>query len=209
MISRTSKGHGPELPVTVVSLAAFTLSACHPGEPQVDPSSEPGKTVEPALAEPVSILRDDMDARVAQNDPLEPLAATVPFAQGGTELSDEALSAIAAIVASRQFAQGGAITLRGHTDSAGHDEANLRASQHRAEAVARALEQAGADSQRISIVALGEMRPIAPNARLDGSPDEEGRARNRRVDVSIALPDDAAPASANMPADDDVGSPPS
>jgi OOP family OmpA-OmpF porin len=61
----------------------------------------------------------------------------------------------------------------------------LRASRRRAEAVRDFLIGNGAAAEQIVVVALGEMRPIAPNAHLDGSPDEEGRASNRRVDVQV------------------------
>ena len=46
----------------------------------------------------------------------------------------------------------------------------------------------GVARERITVIALGEQRPVAPNAHLDGTPDEEGRARNRRVTVTIAPP---------------------
>ena len=39
------------------------------------------------------------------------------------------------------------------------------------------------------MIALGENRPVAPNANPDGSDDEAGRARNRRVDIAVALPE--------------------
>src|SRR5690606_40300595 len=102
--------------------------------------------------------------------------------------SEAAEAVLGKVLESRQLAEGWPIVLRGHTDSAGHDEANLRVSRRRAEAVAEWLTERGVDPGRIEVVALGEQRPVAPNARLDGTPDEEGRARNRRVTVSIAPP---------------------
>ena len=73
------------------------------------------------------------------------------------------------------------------------------ASKKRAEAVAHYLEKHGVAKDRITVIALGEGRPIAPNAKLDGSDDPEGRARNRRVDISVTpgdLPEPAATPSA-------------
>jgi OOP family OmpA-OmpF porin len=35
------------------------------------------------------------------------------------------------------------------------------------------------------VIALGETRPIAPNAKPDGSDDSAGRARNRRVEIEL------------------------
>ena len=89
---------------------------------------------------------------------------------------------------SDQLAEGWPIVLRGHTDSEGDDRGNLFASRKRAEAVAGWLVENGIDEDRIEVIALGEQRPIAPNAHLDGTPDERGRARNRRVDMWIGPP---------------------
>ena len=41
------------------------------------------------------------------------------------------------------------------------------------------------EEERIEIVAFGEQNPVEPNALPDGSPNEEGRAANRRVEVTI------------------------
>ena len=171
--------------IVIGTAAATMLSACD--RPAAPPPPEPEPT---PTASPASILREDVVAPEEVVEVAEPLNVVVPFADGGVELDDAAQQAIDKIVASDLFADGGKITLRGHTDSAGYDEANLRASRRRAEAVADALEEAGADPERFEIIPLGEMRPVAPNANLDGSENEQGRARNRRVDVHIALSDD-------------------
>ena len=52
------------------------------------------------------------------------------------------------------------------------------------------LVEHGVARERITVIAIGEQRPVAPNAHLDGSADEEGRARNRRVTLAIAPPVD-------------------
>lgn len=79
------------------------------------------------------------------------------------------------------------VVLRGHTDSRGPDEANRRASRRRAETVRDFLVESGIDEDRITIVALGEDRPIAPNSKTDGSDYPEGRKLNRRVEIEIAV----------------------
>ena len=38
---------------------------------------------------------------------------------------------------------------------------------------------------------MGEQNPIAPNALPDGSPNEAGRASNRRVEIDISPPEGA------------------
>ena len=120
--------------------------------------------------------------------PPDPLAATVPFPDGGYELNAAAERVLAGVVKSDQLAENWPIVLRGHTDSEGDDRGNLFASRKRAEAVAGWLVENGVDEERIEVIALGEQRPVAPNAQLNGTPDERGRARNRRVEVWIGPP---------------------
>lgn len=73
----------------------------------------------------------------------------------------------------------GAISIEGHTDSQGADAANLALSQRRAEAVRRALEDAGLPGSRLSAGGRGEAVPVADNTSA------EGRARNRRVEIIV------------------------
>ncbi len=77
------------------------------------------------------------------------------------------------------------LTVEGNTDSYGSDEANLRLSQERAEAVKQyILANMGLDASRVSAVGYGESRPIANNETA------EGRTKNRRIDLVI-YPDTA------------------
>jgi len=72
------------------------------------------------------------------------------------------------------------IVIEGHTDSYGSDETNMSLSQQRAEAVSAYLaSQFGIPTFRMSAIGYGETRPIANNET------EQGRARNRRIDVRI------------------------
>jgi OOP family OmpA-OmpF porin len=66
----------------------------------------------------------------------------------------------------------------GHTDGRGALDYNLGLSQRRAEAVVRALAQRhGIGTQRLTGRGLGPLAPLASNR------EEEGRARNRRVEL--------------------------
>lgn len=151
-------------------------------------TAEPEPAPEPSspAAPPVSIIRPEVAPETVVEEPLAPLEATIPFAEGGYALSEDAEDALMEVTDSEQLAEGWPVVLRGHTDSAGTDEANLRASRRRAEAVADWLVDHGVARERIEVIPLGEQRPIAPNAHLDGTPDEEGRAQNRRVTITIA-----------------------
>ena len=95
----------------------------------------------------------------------------------------------------------GEITIEGHTDAKGDDAYNKKLSQQRADAVKTYLTGKGVDAARLRTIGLGELRPVGPNAKPDGSDDEEGRQRNRRVEVILpktaaaTAPSSAAPAS--------------
>ncbi|PKO62582.1 MAG: type I secretion protein TolC [Betaproteobacteria bacterium HGW-Betaproteobacteria-18] len=67
----------------------------------------------------------------------------------------------------------------GHTDSVGSDAYNQRLSVARAEAVKAYLVSHGVDVKRVRAVGKGETEPVADNATA------AGRAKNRRVDVSV------------------------
>jgi OOP family OmpA-OmpF porin len=67
----------------------------------------------------------------------------------------------------------------GHTDSVGSDEANLRLSLRRAEAVRNYLVTQGINPARITVDGKGESQPVVPNDT------EANRAKNRRVEITL------------------------
>lgn len=137
--------------------------------------------------QPRSILRPDVVPE-AMEAKVEPADALVRFGTSPMALDDTAKAALDTLLATPAIKEGGPVTLRGHSDSRGNDGDNKVASRIRAEKVRDYLVAKGVDKGRISIVALGEARPAAPNATEDGKDDPEGRAKNRRVEVHVALP---------------------
>jgi OOP family OmpA-OmpF porin len=135
-----------------------------------------------------SILRPDVGPLPDTAPSLQPVTVAVRFPDKGKEPDEAGLAAIDALLDNPTFRAGGVVTIWGHTDSRGSDEANLAASKKRAEAVRDYLESKGVDGERLMVIALGESRPIAPNRKLDGSDDPEGRARNRRVEIRVEPP---------------------
>ncbi len=103
----------------------------------------------------------------------------VLFQSGETVLLESARSSLVEVVDLLQSEPEKKIRIEGHTDSVGSPEANLELSRQRAESVRLALIDLGVGEDRVTSVGLGEDFPIASNE------SEEGRARNRRVDVIL------------------------
>lgn len=78
-----------------------------------------------------------------------------------------------------ELKRGRILVVEGHTDSIGSDEANMKLSQERADAVRNFLVEEGIDANKIKAVGRGEQSPLVPNT----SP--ENRANNRRVEIIV------------------------
>lgn len=71
------------------------------------------------------------------------------------------------------------VTIQGHTDNVGDDNANLLLSENRAKAVMEYLRGTGINAGRLAYKGYGESMPIADNQT------EAGRAKNRRTEFLI------------------------
>jgi OmpA-OmpF porin, OOP family len=69
------------------------------------------------------------------------------------------------------------LKVEGHTDNSGEAAHNRELSRQRAESVVRAVVGTGIDGARLQAAGMGADKPLADNAT------EEGRARNRRVEL--------------------------
>ena len=93
--------------------------------------------------------------------------------EGAQPVLDLFASTMAAAAASR-------LIIEGHTDSQGSDAYNFALSQQRIAAVFAYLISKGVDPARLELAPRGETEPVADNAT------EEGRSRNRRVELIFA-----------------------
>lgn len=134
-----------------------------------------------------SILRPEVVPTV-EEPKIEPEELLIGFGALSLQLDDGAKAALDALMTTPAMQAGGTVALRGHSDSLGTDGDNRVASRRRAERVRDYLVEKGVAAERITLVALGETRPIAPNAKEDGSDDPEGRAKNRRVELRVTPP---------------------
>lgn len=87
------------------------------------------------------------------------------------------LNAVAGALHAQQKIQ--KVSIEGHTDAVGSDEANLALSHARAQTVYRYLIDQGISPSRLVYKGFGEKYPRADNAT------DEGRAKNRRVEFII------------------------
>ncbi|MBB3763401.1 OmpA family protein [Sphingomicrobium lutaoense] len=166
-------------------IAALMLGACADRDDR-DASPDNGLVNETGNTQ--SILREEVRAEM---EPLEsevtqgPRQLLVGFPDGGADLSEEAREALEAFVDEALIESDLPIRLTGHSDTVGSDEANFRAGEARARAVAAFLEERGVDKARIHVISLGEGNPAQPNYLPDGSDNVEGQRANRRVELTV------------------------
>jgi OOP family OmpA-OmpF porin len=211
---RVSQWNNRARRVGATTLLCLGIAACQPGGmPTNDTAQVPanaqvlGEEVAPDRDQvdrntgetTKSIIRPDIVPTPTPTPPAKPVELTIPFPAKGFEADPANMALLDDLMANPVLRLGGPIPLWGHSDSSGSDAANLIASRRRAEAIRAYLLKRGIAAERISVVALGEARPVAPNRNLDGSDDPEGRAKNRRVEIEVGLPN--AGASTDQPRD--------
>ncbi|WP_378184997.1 OmpA family protein [Aquimarina sp. W85] len=69
------------------------------------------------------------------------------------------------------------ISVEGHTDTVGDEDANMKLSKNRAKSVVMALVDEGIEESRLKSEGFGQSRPVGDNTT------QEGRAANRRVEL--------------------------
>jgi len=102
-------------------------------------------------------------------------------------LKPESRKAILSAVALMQRYPDLVLSVNGYTDDKGSDDYNLKLSADRAAAVKGVMEAEGIETSRLSSRGHGEKEPVADNA------SEEGRAQNRRVELSITIDESKVP----------------
>ena len=103
----------------------------------------------------------------------------VLFEFGKADLSVEAINVLDKVVSILKDYPKSKISVEGHTDSKGSQKYNINLSQRRADSVARYFIEKGIPGDHIAAIGYGEDAPVAPNNT------DEGRAKNRRVEIVI------------------------
>jgi outer membrane protein OmpA-like peptidoglycan-associated protein len=101
----------------------------------------------------------------------------IQFDTGKSELKPESAPALAEMIKLLNENPALKIYIVGHTDMVGDLDSNLKLSQARAQAVLNALVGQGIAPARMKAYGDGPYAPVASNK------DEEGRAKNRRVEL--------------------------
>lgn len=107
------------------------------------------------------------------------IAKSIEFETGSSDLTSSTKEKLDELVTYLDKNSKYNISVEAHTDNVGSDEDNLVLSEARANAVKSYLTDNGITDSRIETVAYGERKPKFDNA------SEEGRAKNRRVELII------------------------
>ena len=102
------------------------------------------------------------------------------FNPGSTTLTSNASSTIQSTAAVLKAFPGVQVSIEGHTDNTGDPAANKKLSADRAAAVAKGIEDLGVPADRVRSTGWGQEKPVASND------SEDGRAKNRRVEIIIS-----------------------
>jgi chemotaxis protein MotB len=126
------------------------------------------------------------------------MAERVLFPSGSATVSREGRGTLAKIADAFKSVEGRIIRVEGHTDNVpiktARFQSNWDLSAARAISVVRILQENGVDPALLGAAGYGEYQPISTNATA------EGRAQNRRIEISLAAPLSTLPkAPASLP----------
>lgn len=117
------------------------------------------------------------------------LKSDILFETGKSDLKPKAVENISQLGDILKKYPENVITVKGYTDNKGSDQKNQTLSEQRAENVKQQLLKSGIPANTVSIVGMGKNSPIADNATVDG------RSKNRRVEIEIAVDESKVPKS--------------
>jgi chemotaxis protein MotB len=189
--------------VSVVLAGAASPPPAAALAPEPPPAPVEERTIEPErdtaasrLAEVARGVRealatDAVQVAVRDSDVIVTLSDTITFPSGSGQLLPAAVPILRRIGALARAMPDFDVEVGGHTDDrpihTGEFASNLELSLARAARVVHELAAAAPElGERAIAAGYGEHRPVAPNG------DEEGRARNRRVEIRL-LPHASVP----------------
>ena len=121
-----------------------------------------------------------VDATVCQQLFAELLAiGKIRFLSGQASIDNDSRGLMDRLVEIALRCPNASVEIGGHTDSDGDEEANMRLSERRAQAVLDYMLRAGLPADRLVAVGYGQTRPVASNDTA------EGKAQNRRIEFTV------------------------
>ncbi|GAA3492410.1 OmpA family protein [Streptomyces cremeus] len=177
-------------PGSTTQLPAPKVDANSPGLKLAD-----GGTLAPARVVDIKSVVEDLGGEERREDTNTDvtfaLQAEVLFPKDSHKLQPEAAARIKAVAAEAQKNEATKIRVFGFTDNLGTYEHGLALSKNRADMVHRELIKTLGSNVTYEVRGYSEDYPIADNS------DEEGRKKNRRVEITF--PRGAAPGSGSSP----------
>ncbi|MEE9356173.1 MAG: OmpA family protein [Methylococcaceae bacterium] len=107
------------------------------------------------------------------------MPSDITFKAGSADLSSKSKSILVSVGTVLTEYDKTRVAIKGHTDSNGSEQFNRMLAQVRADNVSATLTHTGVDPKRLTTLSFGEAEPVADNKT------KEGRALNRRVEISI------------------------
>lgn len=172
---KTLAGLTPQTTGIVFSHAEPKTQDLQNGKP-ITREWSPSTWVQQATQTPTELPRQPSPAQ-----PTEPPALIVYFDNDRDHLIPSELERLRQFARSLDPERTARLEVTGHTDSNHTAEYNIGLSMRRAETVRRWLVQLGAPENKVSLGWHGLHRPATTNAT------DEGRARNRRVEIKLVL----------------------
>lgn len=128
----------------------------------------------------------DLDVKESPTELRIELAADVLFDFDKADILPKARQTLGQAAGMIREKAKGAVRIEGHTDNKGSAAYNQKLSERRAVSVkAWFVDNENLRAVRFDTQGFGANKPVAPNAKPDGSDDPEGRQKNRRVEIII------------------------
>jgi cytochrome c oxidase subunit 2 len=140
-----------------------------------------GQLLQYEIDERAEDLQQDFELALIQDDPSETAITlkNVFYASGSAELEDDSKYELDNLISLLKDYMDVSVEISGHTDNTGNADANQILSSARANSVRDYLVANGIDASRINSVGYGGNSPV------DSNDTDEGRKKNRRVEMRI------------------------